>query len=69
MFSEIECAKQKQELAVGRSERPSVMIELQRRREDAVQRLQDIEAAIELFEKQPELEKALTSIGRLGIHL
>ena len=69
MFGEIECAKPPQTLSVGRAERPSVMIELQHRREDAAQRLQDIDAAIELFEKQPELEKALTSIGRLGIHL
>lgn len=51
------------------SERPTVMVELQRRRDRAVKQLEDIDTAIRLFTEQPALEQALTSIGRLGISL
>lgn len=66
MYGEIEKSPT---MAVCEAERPTVMVELQNRRDRTAKQLQDIDAAIELFKQQPALERALTSIGRLGIRL
>jgi hypothetical protein len=50
------------------SERPSVMVELQRRRDKAADELKQIDDAIAIFNGQPELEKALSALGRIGIN-
>jgi hypothetical protein len=50
------------------SERPSVMVELQRRRDKASDELKQIDDAIAIFNSQPELEKALSALGRIGIN-
>jgi hypothetical protein len=47
----------------------SVMVELCSRRDRAKAELQRIEDAIALFEKQPELEAALSALGRIGVRL
>jgi len=47
----------------------SVMVELCNRRDRAKAELQRIEDAIVLFEKQPELEAALSALGRIGVRL
>jgi hypothetical protein len=47
----------------------SVMVELCNRRDRAKAELLRIEDAIALFEKQPELEAALSALGRIGVRL
>ena len=51
------------------TKRPTIMVELQNRRDKTAKHLEDIDAAIKLFTEQPALEQALTSIGRLNIRL
>jgi hypothetical protein len=54
--------------AISIGERPSVIVELQRRRDKAADELQQIDDAIAIFISQPELEKALSALGRIGIN-
>jgi precorrin-4 methylase len=52
---------------ISKAERPSVKVELQRRRDKAAEELAQIDEAIAIFNSQPELEKALSALGRIGI--
>ena len=45
-----------------------VMEQLQHRRDKAVLELQEIDAAIAMFEKHPEFEQCLTQLARCGIY-
>ena len=54
--------------AIALGERPSIMVELQRRRDKAADELKQIDDAIAIFNGQPELEKALSALGRIGIN-
>jgi hypothetical protein len=64
-----ECEPQCESIGpISKAVRPSVMVELQRRRDKAVQELSQIDEAIALFNSQPELEKALSALGRLGVN-
>jgi hypothetical protein len=58
-----------QKASICEIERPSIMIELQQRRDRAVKQLEDIDRAIQLFTNQPALEQALTALGRINIRL
>jgi hypothetical protein len=49
--------------------RPATVLEqLHGKRERAVQQLAEIDAAIELFNKHPEVEQCLTQLARCGIY-
>ena len=46
----------------------SVMEKLEQRRNKAVQELEEVDKAIAIFKKHPEVESALTALARVGIY-
>lgn len=46
----------------------SVMEQLEQRKAKAVEGLEQIEKAIEVFKEHPEVENALTALARVGIY-
>jgi hypothetical protein len=48
--------------------RMTILEELQHRRQKCVQELSEVDAAIEIFNKHPEVEQCLTQLARCGIY-